>query len=98
MKRDNIHSCSGLERSQERSLFFECLECSMLCMREYPKVLRYEQILTPNFDDVSMNLSWTFSRSRRDVCTINDFRIVITRFFVPGIEPFNMRKSFLTIP
>jgi hypothetical protein len=53
---------------------------------------------TPNLDEVSMNLSCTFSKSRRDVWTISDLRIVTTRFLVPGIEPLSIRKSLLTIP
>lgn len=61
-------------------------------------VVRSFLILTPNFEDVSMNLSWTFSKSLRDVWTMRDFRIVITRFLVPGIDPLRTRKSFLTIP
>lgn len=54
--------------------------------------------LTPNFEEVSMNLRVTFSRSRRDVWTISDLRSVITRFLVPGMEPLSITKSFFTIP
>ena len=54
--------------------------------------------LTPNFDEVSMNLSCTCSRSRREVWTMSDLRRVMTRFLVPGMHPLRRRKSFLTIP
>ena len=45
-----------------------------------------------------MNLSWTFSKSRREVCTIKLLRMVNTRFLVPGTLPLSIKKSFFTIP
>ena len=87
-----MESILGLERSQERSLFLGSLERTVLYTHQLESiVMERTRSLTPNLDDVSMNLRSIFSRSRRDVWVINDFRSVMTRFLVPGTEPLSIK-------
>jgi hypothetical protein len=75
-------------------LLREGLERAVLKEEEHKQMKPARKIYrrrTPNFDEVSMNLSVTFSRSRREVWTMSDLRMVTTRFFVPGMEPLSIR-------
>lgn len=83
----------GFERSQERSLFFDGLEGAVLCHTPVRDCIMMESArsLTPNLDDVSMNLRSIFSISQRLVWATNDFRSVMTRFLVPGTEPLSIK-------
>jgi len=56
---------------------------------------RGEQDVRRTLDDVSNNLSCTFSRSRREVCTISDLRRVITRFLVTRYRALEQDKVIL---